>query len=191
MEAALALQQETLSHLWTQPAPSEKAAASGARAFVLEAKTDARRGRCLQVVVRSGWLKEGAWVCLGQHAVKLKRIWKAEDTEQGERWMSVKLAGPSEIVEISGFGNIVSDAASLVGQLVMQVKNPQQALKLATMARRAAEVSPEGQHKTDCRTRGSFSDETVKASFLSGFSQSPFVKRRRVMKVAFCEKVFK
>lgn len=138
LEAALSLQQESLPHLWTPPPPSSTSAAAAppARAFVLEAKTDPRRGRCLQVVVRSGWLTEGAWVCVGNRAAKLKRIWRADAL--GAPSTQVKVAGPSEVVFVSGLGEL--GAANVVGQLLVQTKNHQRALKLAAMAHRAVEV---------------------------------------------------
>ncbi|PHJ24357.1 elongation factor tu gtp binding domain-containing [Cystoisospora suis] len=131
LEAALVLLQENMPHLYGPPPPTQAGSkhsksARPARGYVLETRVDKQRGRCVQVIVRSGWLQPGKWVVIGRHAGRIKKLWRSgEGTE-------LKLAGPNEAVEISGLGDLQASA----GQALFQAESSQQASKLAAMAER-------------------------------------------------------
>ncbi|EPT25308.1 elongation factor Tu GTP binding domain-containing protein [Toxoplasma gondii ME49] len=128
LEAALTLLQEDMPHLYGAGPPSDasRAHARAARGYVLESRMDKQKGRCIQVIVRSGWLEPGKWVVIGRNSGRIKKIWRS-----GEH-VELKMAGPNEAVEIAGLGDLQASA----GQALVQAANAQQAAKLAGMAER-------------------------------------------------------
>lgn len=132
LEAAISLLCEEMECLSASAQrPSASSAIGSARGFVIESKLDRHRGRVLQVIVRSGFLREGAWVAVGPHFGRIKRLFPSASGAA-----AVKTAGPNEAVEVSGLGDIEASA----GQLLVQARSQQQAAKLAAMAQRASQV---------------------------------------------------
>ena len=135
LEAAIALLAEEMPHLSLPPPPSPSSPITTARGFVLESKVDKHRGRLLQVIVRSGFLREGAWVAVGPRFGRIKRMYLgAEGPQAGLQ--QVKVAGMNQAVEIGGLGDMQVSA----GQLLVQARTQQQAARLAAMAERATQV---------------------------------------------------
>lgn len=140
IEAAISLLAESMPHLLLAPPPSPSAPVGAARGFVLEAKVDKHRGRMLQVIVRSGYLREGAWVAVGPRYGRIKKMYiGAPGGLQGGLQGApepVKVAGMNQAVEIGGLGDLQVSA----GQLVVQARTQQQAARLAAMAERAMQL---------------------------------------------------
>ena len=135
LEACIALLAESLLHLSLPPPPAAGAPVAAARGFVLEVRVHPKRGRVLHAIVRSGYLQEGAWVAVGPHYGRIKKLYKPQGGPQGAP-IRVPFAGMNEAVEIAGLGDLEASA----GQLIVQTKTQQQAAKLAAMAQRALEV---------------------------------------------------
>ncbi|OEH79060.1 elongation factor TU GTP-binding domain-containing protein [Cyclospora cayetanensis] len=136
LEAAIALLAEGMPHLVVPPPPLTGAPVAAARGLVLESRVDPHRGRLLHVIVRSGFLREGAWVAVGPHYGRIKKMYVGSAGGPTEGPKQVKCAGMNEAVEIGGLGDMEASA----GQLVVQAKNQQQAAKLAAMAQRAQQA---------------------------------------------------
>ncbi|PFH31336.1 elongation factor Tu GTP binding domain-containing protein [Besnoitia besnoiti] len=129
LEAALTLLQEDMPHLYGRGPPTQGSGptnARSARGYVLESRVDKQKGRCIQVIVRSGWLEPGKWVVIGRNAGRVKKIWRS-----GEQ-VELTMAGPNEAVEITGLGDLQASA----GQALVQATSAQQAAKLAGMVER-------------------------------------------------------
>ncbi|CDI82599.1 elongation factor Tu GTP-binding domain-containing protein, putative, partial [Eimeria acervulina] len=162
LEACIALLAESLLHLSLPPPPAAGAPVAAARGFVLEVRVHPKRGRVLHAIVRSGYLQEGAWVAVGPHYGRIKKLYKPQGGPQdggpqgggplvgaphgggpqrgpkgGPQGAPIRVpfAGMNEAVEIAGLGDLEASA----GQLIVQTKTQQQAAKLAAMAQRALE----------------------------------------------------
>lgn len=94
-------------------------------AYIFETAQHSTWGGCLRAIVRNGVIKEGGWMVCGEAYVKIKRMFDAD-------WRPIKVAMPSDIVQL----NWPNDISSCAGLLLHHCNSQARAQKMAAMNKR-------------------------------------------------------